>query len=897
MAVPDISSTPMTVKMHGGLDIEPSTQHVTSRDLRIDLNATPSAATRIGELALALRGDMDLRLNEGTLAIATLQLQAPRIERDGIIANLDVNGSLAASFNEQRMVLKGITASGSAAGGALGETTAPFEVAGDITLSGRDQQIDLSPIRIAFDEGKASGEVHLAGLGAEQTINGRLSTAAINLRQLLTLVGVRLPAMRDANALTDVNGEISFALNARRLELPALALNIDGASIQGHASSPDLTTGALRFDLTADGLDLDRYLPLEATGAPPSASAMLPKQRLRELDIQGTLKATTLRYSGLDLRDVAIGINAGASQLALSPLSAQVAGGRYQGQINIDARGERAIITIDEKLTQMDLHALLSALGASSTWLDLRDGKSDLALKATLTTSADGQRVAANGVDLTARLAGRAIPRGPVAVAFQGDVDADLSTGAVTVDNMSATLDELNIIGVLDVTGLQRAPTFKAQIKTNRFNPRRLVRRFGLPFPRLTNRDALSAVLFEGTVQGDANAFDAAPMRIALDNTNASGRFSIKNFRKPAIRFALDVDRFNADAYLPAAARGKAATPGAVATVLPVELIRLLDVDGTLKVNQLTVSGLRMKGVAVTAKAADGQLTLSPLGAALYGGRYDGNVRIDARQANAIVHADERIQNVHIGELLQALRGDAPITGRTDLTARVSASGRDTNALLRTLNGDVQLRVDDGALKRVNMVQSMCGALASIDFDKINKKTLAAGLATLFLQSQTRRNASAQASGTEDTPFSRLSGSARITNGIAHNNDLVMASPVVNVTGDGTVDLVNEHIDYNANAELVRDCAGIGKRELAGHIIPVKVHGPLQNPKVEPSIPSGLIQALTRRREHAPAPGATSPTTAAQPDAPAQLPKKPAQVLKDARDELLKGILGNILKQ
>ena len=125
-----------------------------------------------------------------------------------------------------------------------------------------------------------------------------------------------------------------------------------------------------------------------------------------------------------------------------------------------------------------------------------------------------------------------------------------------------------------------------------------------------------------------------------------------------------------------------------------------------------------------------------------------------------------------------------------------------------------------------------------------------------------------------------------------------MISPVVRVRGAGVVSLPAEQLDYRAEAELVESCAGIGKRDLSGQIIPVKVSGPIANPKVQPEIPTGLIQAL-RRRQAAPAPApeqSAGQQAAPPPPAEPQQPTKRGHVIKDARDELLRGIFQGILK-
>ena len=214
------------------------------------------------------------------------------------------------------------------------------------------------------------------------------------------------------------------------------------------------------------------------------------------------------------------------------------------------------------------------------------------------------------------------------------------------------------------------------------------------------------------------------------------------------------------------------------------------------------------------------------------------------------------------------------------------------------------------------MVNAMCGTLAALDFDNLNKETIAAGVIGLLLNTQRRPQAQQQAASGTRTEFTEMTGSARLTNGVARNDDLVMVSPVVRVRGAGTVDLPQDRIEYRAEAELVQSCAGIGKRDLSGHVIPVTIVGPIADPSVKPEIPVGLIQALRRRRASEPAPAAatapvpTAPAPGAGWGAPApsqppaeqqaqpepQQPTKRGHVIKDARDEAIKGILKGLFK-
>jgi AsmA protein len=911
---PALAGDAIGAHLTGALRYDDGLRQVSSQGLVLELDAPAPNAAGLGPLALRAEADLDLRLNENTLAMPRLVLKTPSLQRDGVQASVDASTTLVMNLQTRRFALKDLQASGALTRGGEQAST-PYRLGGDVTVDLAAQRADLVGLSARIGDLEAAGEVKVTGLLGTPGVTGAINTAPFDARALLPTLGVVLPSMRDPEALRSVALESGFSFDGKAIALEPLKLNLDGASLRGRIASPDLATRALRFSLSGDRLDVDRYLPAGKGAAPPSAAGAIPVQMLRGLDVVGDIELDAVRYSGLDLSKVKVGIEAQRSVLALSPLSAGLAGGSYSGNVRVDASKQQPVISIDERIANMDLASVLQALGVPSSRIDLRGGRSDVALKAALTASADGKQISARGVSLTAKLGGKSLPGGSLPLAFSGDLDVDLAASRLSLRSMTAAVSNLKASGQVDVANFRGTPSYDARLSVPGFDLRTLARRFGLPVPRTGSSKAFTSVAFNGDIKGDGNGIAAGPMTMKLDGSTVKGQARVQNFADPSVAFDLEVDSLDADDYLPPKVQGKAATPGAAAMVLPVDLVRALKLNGTLKVSSLRISGMKLSGVTLTAKAGDGKLTLSPLGAGLYGGRYDGNITLDARQAPPRLSLNEAIKGVEVGALLRDLRGESPVTGRTDLTAVLSARGGDTATLLRTMDGDVSFRINEGTLERIDMVNSMCGTLAAFDFDRINKKTLAAGAIGLLLNSMAEpKQGQAAAAGSGSTRFTTLSGSARIDKGVARNEDLDLASPVVRVTGAGTVDLPRQQIDYDANAELVQACAGIGKRDLAGHLIPVKVSGPLSKPKVQPTIPASLIKAVTRRRSEQPpaaasAPAAPSAPAAAsdqgvplgQPAPPPQqaqpeLPRKRGHVIKDARDNLLKGILGNILK-
>src|SRR5207247_152604 len=81
----------------------------------------------------------------------------------------------------------------------------------------------------------------------------------------------------------------------------------------------------------------------------------------------------------------------------------------------------------------------------------------------------------------------------------------------------------------------------------------------------------------------------------------------------------------------------------------------------------------------------------------------------------------------------------------------------------------------------------------------------------------------------QKTDFSDLNASFTIKNGVAHNEDLDVKSPLFRISGKGDVDVGNSTIDYVTNATVVATTKGQGGEDLgqlSGLTVPVRLVGP-----------------------------------------------------------------------
>ena len=93
---------------------------------------------------------------------------------------------------------------------------------------------------------------------------------------------------------------------------------------------------------------------------------------------------------------------------------------------------------------------------------------------------------------------------------------------------------------------------------------------------------------------------------------------------------------------------------------------------------------------------------------------------------------------------------------------------------------------------------------------------------------------SSAADKTQKTDFSEMSASFTIKNGVAHNEDLDVKSPLFRIGGAGDIDVGNSKLNYVTKASVVATTKGQGGDDLSslrGVTVPVRVSGPFDDLK------------------------------------------------------------------
>jgi uncharacterized protein involved in outer membrane biogenesis len=285
-----------------------------------------------------------------------------------------------------------------------GKVTGPA-VTAEVTAAGRFGTGDLRPGAFAFDRfsGNAPASAGTPGgtgtgrAGTRDEVAGTFAVGRMSLREVLAALDPEPLVTADPKALTALAGTGRFVYGDGRVSADDLQLTLDDTRVTGSVARTLEDRPRTRFDLKLDQLDADRYLEPDAPAGSGAAAGAeqptdLPVATLRDLRLDGRARIGRLAWAGLKLADVDVTVAADGGRLRLDPLRAQLYGGSLAGSLGIDASGERARVTVQQQLRDVQLGPVLSDFadirnitGRVVADLDLAgSGNTDVDLKRTL---------------------------------------------------------------------------------------------------------------------------------------------------------------------------------------------------------------------------------------------------------------------------------------------------------------------------------------------------------------------------------------------------------------------------------------------------------------------------------------------------------------------------------
>lgn len=349
----------------------------------------------------------------------------------------------------------------------------------------------------------------------------------------------------------------------------------------------------------------------------------------------------------------------------------------------------------------------------------------------------------------------------------------------------------------------------------------------------------------------------ALALATKFDESNIATKLNVAKFAPLSLGFDLDIDQLNVDKYLPPKPAGEASAKEAAGKEAPINLAALKGptVQGNIRIGSLQVAKLKLAQINAKLALAGGKLDVAPLSMTLYEGSTSGSVSVNAHGNQIALR--QNLQGVSINPLMKDLLDKDMLEGRGNITLDVNTRGETVSGFKKALGGSAALALKDGAIKGINLAQSLRDVKAKLG----------------------QADSTQAANASQKTDFSELTASFNIANGVARNDDLSMKSPFIRLGGAGDIDVGAGQMNYLAKATVVASGEGQGGKDanqLKGLTVPVRLSGPFEALSYKIEFGAMLEDATKARVE----------------EKKQEIKTKVEDAVKDKAKDLFKGLLG-----
>ncbi len=436
----------------------------------------------------------------------------------------------------------------------------------------------------------------------------------------------------------------------------------------------------------------------------------------------------------------------------------------------------------------------------SLRYQDQSDMRVDLNLETTLAANLDNNHFVLDPMTLDADIAG--MTTNPVSVHLEQKLDVNLDEDRAQVTDLLLEAAGTRTTGNATVTGLTGEMKVAGQINTEPFDANKALEAIG-EAPIATRDDsALSKVALNATLDGPANSVMANPLKITLDSSTLSGKAGLESLDTGKIVFDLNLDKITLDGYLApqsgdddsGTASGAGGGTGgkqagtsqlSEAELIPVESLRPLLLDGSLKIGELNYDTIKASNIAFNVTAKDGVLRLVKASGDTLQGNFSANGRLDVSGNTPRLTFNQKVTSMQLQPLVAMALDKDLAKGLFSMDLDFSASGNSEKALVNSAKGNASMNLADGTVRGLNLYGTLVGGVN----DMLGRFQ---GLSALIPNQESGKLPAALS---EDTKIIDLTTRASLNQQVANLDSLEAKLDKGTLSGNGWMNMLTQEFD------------------------------------------------------------------------------------------------------
>jgi AsmA protein len=259
------------------------------------------------------------------------------------------------------------------------------KVSGDLA----SQVLSLSDIQLNAANLAVKGQLTGSKIIDAPEFKGNLMLAQINARKLAGDLGITLPEMQDANALTKLSFDSNVFVSKQAVRLTNVKILLDDSQLKGQLAVNDFESQAIAFNLNLDKINVDRYLPpkskqekdqqtapvpaetekgtdaaskTDQKDAASGVAELIPVEAIRKLNINGVFKIGEMLVNGLKAKDVKFTVKGKDGLVDARPSIGKFYAGNISAGLTVDSRKQQPTLKISNKVANIAIERLLKEL-------------------------------------------------------------------------------------------------------------------------------------------------------------------------------------------------------------------------------------------------------------------------------------------------------------------------------------------------------------------------------------------------------------------------------------------------------------------------------------------------------------------------------------------------------
>lgn len=436
----------------------------------------------------------------------------------------------------------------------------------------------------------------------------------------------------------------------------------------------------------------------------------------------------------------------------------------------------------------------------SLRYQDQSDMRVDLNLDTTLAADLDNNHFVLDPMTLDADIAG--MTTNPVSVHLEQKLDVNLDEDRAQVTDLLLEAAGTRTTGNATVTGLTGEMKVAGQIDTEPFDANAALEAIGEEPIETSDDSALSKVALSATLDGPANSVMVNPLKVTLDSSTLSGKAGLENLETGKIVFDLNLDKITLDGYLPpqsdeedsAAASGAGGGTGgkeggttqlSEAELIPVESLRPLLLDGSLKIGELNYDTIQASNIVFNVDAKDGVLRLTKASGDTLQGGFNANGRLDVSGNTPRISFKQNVSSMQLQPVVAMALDKDLAKGIFSMDLDFSASGNSEKALVNSAKGNASMNLADGTVRGLNLYGTLVGGVN----DMLGRFQ---GLSALIPNQESGKLPAALS---EDTKIIDLTTKASLNQQVANLDSLEAKLDKGTLSGNGWMNMLTQEFD------------------------------------------------------------------------------------------------------